>query len=227
METHDDKEGFLIDGFPRELDQALEFEKKIGQPRLVVYFDCNLSTLEKRLLRRAQTSGRVDDNIETMRKRFETFYSKSYPVVQHYVKNQRCFTVSAEGTEDEIFLDVQRAFHQLPLYHDNIVFVLGGPGSGKGTQCVKLAQEFGLIHLSTGDLLREEVNTKSEIGQEVAGLMKEGRMVPSEILIEILRDRIAKNIRSKGFLIDGFPRSMEQVHLFESKVLYFNADRSM
>jgi adenylate kinase len=162
-----------------------------------------------------------------MRKRFETFYNKSYPVVQHYVKNHRCFTVSAEGTEDEIFQDVQRAFNQLPLYHDNIVFVLGGPGSGKGTQCVKLAQEFGLIHLSTGDLLREEVNNQSDIGQQAAGLMKEGKMVPSELLIEILRDRVSKNLKSKGFLIDGFPRSMEQVHLFEQKVFFTKADWPM
>ena len=59
------------------------------------------------------------------------------------------------------------------------MFVLGGPGSGKGTQCAKLADEFKLVHLSTGDLLREEVQNQTEIGLEAAELMKEGKMVPS------------------------------------------------
>jgi adenylate kinase len=191
---------------------------KIGQPRLVLYYDCNLSTLERRLLRRGYTSGRADDNIDTIRKRFDTFYQKSYPVVQHYVKKRKCISISAEGTEEEVYLMTQRAFNQMPLYHDNIVFVLGGPGSGKGTQCERLSKEFGLMHLSTGDILREEVANKTDIGLEAAELMKEGKMLPSEYLLELLRDRISKNMDTKGFLIDGFPRSMDQVHEFENKV---------
>ena len=91
---NDKKEGFLIDGFPRQLDQAIQFEKEIGLPKFVLYYDCNLSTLERRLLKRSQTSGRTDDNTESIRKRFDTFYQVSYPVVDYYVKKSRCFVVN-------------------------------------------------------------------------------------------------------------------------------------
>ena len=75
----------------------------------------------------------------------------------------------------------------LPISHPNINFVLGGPGiflmmiwlgSGKGTNCVQLAKEFGLIHLSTGDLLRAEASKQTSLGQEIEEMMKEGKMVP-------------------------------------------------
>jgi adenylate kinase len=185
---------------------------------LVLYFDCHANVLERRLLRRAQSSGRADDNAETIKKRLDVFYQTSFPVIQHYVKNQRCYSVSGEGTEEEVYQETQRAFSRRPLYHSNIVFVLGAPLSGKGTQCSKLADDFGLVHLSTGDLLREEVAGKTDIGLEVEGMMKEGKLVPSEYLVEMLRDRVARNMKAPGFLIDGYPLTMDQIGEFEAKI---------
>ncbi|XP_069182034.1 UMP-CMP kinase 1 isoform X2 [Procambarus clarkii] len=89
----------------------------------------------------------------------------------------------------------------------NIVFVLGGPGAGKGTQCEKIVKEFGYVHLSAGDLLREErAKPGSEFGEMIAGHIKNGTIVPVEITCSLL-ERAMKNCESNDFLIDGFPRN--------------------
>lgn len=99
----------------------------------------------------------------------------------------------------------------------DIVFILGGPGSGKGTQCAKLSEEFKLAHLSTGDLLRAEVAKGTEEGKAAAGFMKEGKLVPLELVIRLLGQAI-ESTDKRAVLVDGFPRSVEQVIKFESMV---------
>jgi UMP-CMP kinase len=90
MKSNDDKEGFFIDGFPRKLDQAKDFELIIAKPRLVLFYDCDMETLEQRLLKRAETSGRADDNIRTIKKRFKTFQETSIPVLEYYKTQNKC-----------------------------------------------------------------------------------------------------------------------------------------
>lgn len=97
-----------------------------------------------------------------------------------------------------------------------IVFVLGGPGSGKGTQCAKIKEKFHFEHLSTGDLLRNELKSKSEYGELIENIMKEGKLVPSEILLNILKRTVINlsyfNIK---ILLDGFPRNIENLNKWE------------
>ncbi|MEE4215476.1 MAG: adenylate kinase [Bacteroidales bacterium] len=88
--------------------------------------------------------------------------------------------------------------------------IFGPPGSGKGTQSVKLAEEFRLIHLSTGDMLREEVAAATEMGKRVEDLMKRGELVPDEVVIQMIAERIDANPSAGGFIFDGFPRTVEQ-----------------
>merc|ERR1711965_1109665 len=99
-----------------------------------------------------------------------------------------------------------------------IIFVLGGPGSGKGTQCAKIVEKYGLCHLSTGDLLREEVQKKSERADMLNEIMKKGELVPQDVILELLRDAMTSRPDCKGFLIDGFPRDIPQGKKFEDKV---------
>ncbi|XP_065002417.1 probable UMP-CMP kinase 2 isoform X2 [Musa acuminata AAA Group] len=95
-----------------------------------------------------------------------------------------------------------------------ITFVLGGPGSGKGTQCVKIAETFRFAHLSAGDLLREEMSSNSENGTMIHDIIKDGKIVPSEITVNLLRKAIHSSGNHK-FLIDGFPRNEENRIAFE------------
>lgn len=83
--------GFLIDGYPREVAQGIQFEAEIGTCTQVLYFEVSDETMTKRLMGRGLTSGRVDDNAETIRKRLETFHKHSRPVVDHY--GAKCRTV--------------------------------------------------------------------------------------------------------------------------------------
>lgn len=93
----------------------------------------------------------------------------------------------------------------------NVVFVLGGPGAGKGTQCAKIVEEFGFVHLSAGDLLREE-RTKpgSEYGDLIEGHIKNGTIVPVEITCSLL-ERAMQTSGKENFLIDGFPRNQNNL----------------
>uniref|UniRef100_UPI00398F22B8 adenylate kinase isoenzyme 1-like isoform X3 n=1 Tax=Pristiophorus japonicus TaxID=55135 RepID=UPI00398F22B8 len=100
-----------------------------------------------------------------------------------------------------------------------IIFVVGGPGSGKGTQCEKVVQKYGYTHLSTGDLLREEVSSGSDRGKTLHAIMEKGELVPLETVLDMLRDAmIAKAGISKGYLIDGYPREVKQGEEFEKKI---------
>ena len=94
MEKITNVNGFLIDGFPRQLDQALYFEKNIFPCKFAMFFDCPESVLEQRLLKRGQTSGRADDKLETIKKRFKTFTDASMPAIEYFKKEKRLVTVS-------------------------------------------------------------------------------------------------------------------------------------
>nr|XP_006119054.1 adenylate kinase isoenzyme 1 isoform X3 [Pelodiscus sinensis] len=105
------------------------------------------------------------------------------------------------------------------LKNSKIIFVVGGPGSGKGTQCEKIVQKYGYTHLSTGDLLRAEVSSGSERGKKLSAIMEKGELVPLDTVLDMLRDAmVAKADISKGFLIDGYPREVKQGAEFEKKI---------
>jgi len=88
------------------------------------------------------------------------------------------------------------------------VMLLGPPGAGKGTQAKRIVERFGLVHLSTGDILRDEVKRGTELGQEAKGFMDRGELVPDALIIDMVRGRI--EAASAGFLLDGFPRTVLQ-----------------
>ena len=103
-----------------------------------------------------------------------------------------------------------------------VIFVLGGPGAGKGTQCAYLVRDFSFTHLSAGDLLRaEQSRPNSESGNLIRQCIRDGQIVPMEITVALLEKAMRQTIDSSGqtrFLIDGFPRKLDQALRFESQV---------
>ncbi|GAB0097640.1 UMP-CMP kinase [Sergentomyia squamirostris] len=103
----------------------------------------------------------------------------------------------------------------MSLPKPNIVFVLGAPGSGKGTQCEKIVEKFGYVHLSAGDLLREERNREgSEYGEMIENHIRNGKIVPVDVTCALLENEMNRNIKEYGkenFLIDGFPRNQDNL----------------
>lgn len=91
------------------------------------------------------------------------------------------------------------------------VMLLGAPGAGKGTQAARIIEEFGLLHLSTGDILRKAVADQTPLGLEAKRYMDEGGLVPDEVVIGLVKDRITQpDARARGVLFDGFPRTIPQ-----------------
>ena len=101
------KARFLIDGFPRKLDQAVYFEQTVAPSELVIFLDCPEEVMEKRLLKRGETSGRDDDNEESIRKRFRVFVETSMPVVDDYEKKGKVVKVPATGSVEEVYAVVR------------------------------------------------------------------------------------------------------------------------
>ncbi len=90
------------------------------------------------------------------------------------------------------------------------LILLGPPGAGKGTQADRLRDDFGLPHISTGDMLRAQVSAGTELGREAKRYMDDGDLVPDEIIIGMIKERILDDDARDGFLLDGFPRTTEQ-----------------
>jgi adenylate kinase len=107
------------------------------------------------------------------------------------------------------------------------IVLLGPPGSGKGTQAARLAAWLGVPHISTGDLLRSEVQNRTEFGRQAQSFMDRGELVPDHLVAEMIRTRVQG---APGFVLDGFPRNLAQAEILESvtiveRALHFRLDR--
>lgn len=90
------------------------------------------------------------------------------------------------------------------------LIVLGPQGAGKGTQSKRVADKFGIVPIATGDIFRWAISSGTELGQKVKQYVESGRLVPNDLTIEVVRERLAADDAANGFLIDGFPRTIEQ-----------------
>ncbi len=92
---------------------------------------------------------------------------------------------------------------------------MGPPGAGKGTQAARLSGSLGAAHVSTGDILREAVKDGTELGGKVRSFLDAGRLVPDSLMGDLIQDRMAQDDTVAGFILDGFPRTVEQVHILD------------
>ncbi|XP_074858834.1 adenylate kinase isoenzyme 5 [Carettochelys insculpta] len=271
-----DEEGIVIDGFPRDVAQALSFEDQICTPDLVIFLACSNQRLKERLLKRAEQQGRPDDNLKATQRRLMNFKQNAIPLVKYFQEKGLIITFDADRDEEEVFYDISMAVDnklfpskeavagnllwpnvldpslimdsgdvadtdfafedqaddQLhlsgyentgdfteDLRKSNIIFVLGGPGSGKRTQCEQLAQKYEFTHLSPGDLIQHELSSSSERSKLIKDIMECGELVPGDIVVELLKEAMLASLGdTKGFLIDGYPQDMKQGEEFECKI---------
>ena len=99
-----------------------------------------------------------------------------------------------------------------------IVILMGAPGAGKGTQAKRLSASRGLVHISTGDLFRENLANETELGKKVKGTMESGELVPDELVLDMLFERVSRPDCEGGYLLDGFPRTLPQAEAFEQRL---------
>jgi len=107
------------------------------------------------------------------------------------------------------------------------LILLGPPGAGKGTQAQRLAAKYGIVQLSTGDMLREAVKSATSIGRKVQDIIAHGRLAPDDVVVDLVGQRIAEPDARKGFILDGFPRTVPQAaardHMLAGKGLALDA----
>jgi len=99
------------------------------------------------------------------------------------------------------------------MYH---LILFGPPGSGKGTQAAKLVETFGLVQISTGDLFRYEIGNQTPLGTKAKAYMDKGELVPDEITVGMLKNKVNANSDANGFIFDGFPRTIEQAKALDT-----------
>jgi adenylate kinase len=116
----------------------------------------------------------------------------------------------------------KREFNEMKKH---LIF-LGPPGAGKGTQAKRIKENFGFEHISTGELLRNEIRSGTPLGKEISNIIKNGELVSDEVIVEIVRKYLTLEIIKKGFVFDGFPRTVGQAEKFDLivKQLNFNID---
>lgn len=96
--------------------------------------------------------------------------------------------------------------------------IAGAPAAGKGTQCAKIVEKYGLVHISVGDLLRAEVVAGTPAGTKAKSFMDNGDLVPNEVVVEMVQNKLSEdNVRQHGWLLDGYPRSGEQAEAIEKE----------
>ncbi|NWR15871.1 KAD5 kinase, partial [Emberiza fucata] len=266
-----DEEGIVIDGFPRDVAQAISFEDQICTPDLVVFLACSSQRLKERLLKRAEQQGRPDDNLKATQRRLMNFKQNAIPLVKYFQEKGLIITFDADRDEEEVFSDISSAVDNKlfanketaagpneldcslimdsgdavytefdfedqeedqssfsgyestggeSLFFSNSRYFfphIGGPGSG--SQCEQLAKKYGFTHLSTSDLLQNELLSLSERSKLIKDIVECGEPVPGGIVLELLKEAMVSKLGdTKGFLIDGYPQELKDAEEFESKI---------
>ncbi len=102
-----------------------------------------------------------------------------------------------------------------------IIILFGPPGAGKGTQSQKIVDKYGLTHIATGDLFREHIAKGTDLGNAVQKYMNQGKLVPDQVVIDMVEKKIKQHNQCKGLLFDGFPRSLAQAKALDEKLLQY------
>ncbi|MBQ2453231.1 MAG: adenylate kinase [Lachnospiraceae bacterium] len=98
------------------------------------------------------------------------------------------------------------------------IVMLGAPGAGKGTQADKIAEKYGLPHISTGDIFRKNIKEGTELGKEAKSYMDAGKLVPDELTVRLLLDRVKNDDCAKGYILDGYPRTIPQAEALDKEL---------
>lgn len=226
------EKGWLLDGFPRTAAQANALKQQGISPDIFLLLDIPDELLIERVIGRRSDpqTGKIyhlkynppenkeiedrlvqrsDDTAEKVKVRLEQYHNNIKAVVNHYTD---CLAqVNANGSKDKVFEQISAAILTRRRVRAKRIIIAGAPASGKGTQCEYIRDYYGVVHISTGDLLRDAVKAGSELGKTAKGYMDKGELVPDQVIIGIVQKRLEeKDCVERGWLLDGFPRTKAQ-----------------
>mmetsp|Transcript_27620 Transcript_27620/g.68843 ORF Transcript_27620/g.68843 Transcript_27620/m.68843 type:complete len:1504 (-) Transcript_27620:594-5105(-) len=207
---------FLIDGFPRAIEQAEQFERDVYSHAFTLFFDCSAEVMMARLLERSQTSGRVDDNEESVRKRLETYQTQTLPVIQHFQRIGKVRRVDASDGVDEVYRTTMQ------LFRPQLLYLLGGLGACTTALAQRLAETYRYFHVDAEKLVvqSEEISAhrKTSNGKRVVPLSM--KALPPSVICPLVEENI-KRALARGhtrFVLTGFPQTLPQMQFIEDKI---------
>jgi len=211
--------GFLFDGFPRTTIQAYILEGLMTQ--LNTSLNCLISIevpedeSVERLLNRGLTSGRLDDNELVIRNRLKEYEEKTLPVLEFYKEKGNYVSIDGLKSVEEVTTQIEEIINkELSKKLMNVV-IFGYPGGGRGSQGKALSKKYGLEYISTGRMLDEEIEAGTELGKKISLIHENGELVPDEIVVPLILNKIKNSKTFKGFIFKGFPRTLVQSYILD------------
>ncbi len=219
IQMNPDANGILFDGFPRTVVQAYILEGLLLKMNTSLL--CMLSlevpreTLITRMVERGKVSGRSDDKAEVIEIRLQEYQEKTVPVAEFYSLKKKFYPINGVGRIEDVFKRLSKVVvKNLENVWLNLV-LFGPPGAGKGTQAKKLAEKYNLIYISTGELLRREIECGTDMGVIAKKYMEAGDIVPDEIAIRLIETKIKMHPNAKGFIFKGYPSTIVQAYILD------------
>lgn len=217
IKMHPNSNGILFDGFPRTYSQAYILEglllKMNTKLSCLISLEVPRDILISRMQKRSLEQKRSDDEIEIIKNRLKEYDEKTLPVIDFFKEQgifyKTCGLGSVEVVNENITDIIEKILAQTLL---NIVF-FGPPGAGKGTQAKKLAKKFNLEYISTGEMIRDEIEKQTDIGKIARPYLESGDIVPDDITIRLIEKKIKKSNKIKGFIFKGFPSTLVQAYI--------------
>jgi adenylate kinase len=199
-----------VQGFDEK--KALEFIKLFDMPEPDIVFLLSISpetSLKRKMKEKGSNVDKWESDLEFQRK-----VAKKYEeVYKSKIFGKKWILIDGEKSINEVHENILNEIYKDAIGDLNII-ILGQQGSGKGAYSQYLKERFGLAHISTGDLLREEIKNETEIGKMVKDFVNSGKLVPDDIVTDVLENEL-KKIKN-GFILDGYPRTINQANLLES-----------
>ncbi len=227
MAKYNDVNGFLFDGFPRTTVQAYILEgillKKGTKLDCMLSLEVPFDELKRRMLDRAQKENRPDDTEEVIENRFQEYRDKTVPVANFYKEKGIYFPIDGTTGIDNVFEQLTHAIEKSHNQTRKNFVILGAPGSGKGTQCKRLAEKYGLVFIPTGSMIRDEIEKETDLGKMAISYMEKGDIVPDEIANKLIERMLKEHPNAKGFIFKGFPRTIVQAYILDGLLLKYNS----
>lgn len=213
-------DGFLFDGFPRTYVQAyildgLFTRLQTGLNRIFI-LEVPEEECVKRLLQRAQEQDRSDDNELVIKRRLQEYHQKTLPLLEFYEQSGLLSRIDGMGTTEEVFARINKQLTE-EINRKQVNFVLFGyPGAGRATQADKLAHDFNLTCISTGELLQDELKSGSPMAEKIKPYLEKGLLVPDEIVIRLIEKKLQQTEgNSRGYVFKGYPRTLVQAYILD------------
>jgi len=220
IKEHPEANGFLFDGFPRTFIQAYILDGLMINLNTSLNCLINIEVPEeesvKRLMERGKISGRSDDNERVIRNRLKEYQDKTLPVLAFYGDKGVYRKVDGFQPIDKVTGDIEKIVQEELRKQTLNIVLFGYPGSGRGSIGKELAKKYGLEYLSTGRMLKEEIDNKTEFGLQIKERYESGMQVPDEIVVPLINKRIENAKHLKGFIFKGFPRTLVQSYILEA-----------